>query len=274
VSDNQLSILVIGAHPDDCEIKAGGLALKYRALGHRVKFVSMTNGQSGHQEMGGGALARRRRDEAMAAAKVAGIEAEVLDMVDGWLVPDLNARRVVIRIVRETRPDLVLCHRPNDYHPDHRAVGVLVQDASYLVTVPSVVPFTPHLDRMPVFGYLWDNFRKPCPFEATVAVDIGDVIERKIDMIHCHTSQMYEWLPFNGGTLDQVPEGEGERRAWLGERMANRYRNLADSTRATLKKWYGDARGEKVEFSEAVEISEYGSSLTDEDVPRLFPFFG
>lgn len=272
--DGKLSILVFGAHPDDCELRAGGMALTYRALGHRVRFVSMTNGDTGHYRMGGGPLARRRYEEAQAAARIADIEYDVLDIHNGELEPSVMLRKQVIRIMRDVSADLVLCHRPNDYHPDHRAVGVLVQDAAYTVTVPNVAPLTPHLEKAPVVGYLWDAFKKPIPFEPTVAIDIGDVLERKIDMAHCHVSQMYEWLPFNGGRLDEVPEDDAGRREYLVPKMRDRFRRVADSCREALKKCYGPERGGEIEYAEGIEISEYGAGLKEEDVPVMFPFFG
>lgn len=272
-SGNNLSIMVIGAHPDDCDLRAGGLALKYRALGHTVRFVSMTNGDKGHHRQSGGDLARRRYQEAQAAAAVADIHYDILDIPDGELDPTLATRQVVIRLMREHKPDLVLCPRPYDYHPDHRAVGVLVQDAAYTVTAPNIVPLTPHLPRPPVVGYVWDHFTKPIPFEATVAVDIGDVLERKIDMIHCHTSQFYEWLPANRGESGEVPEDPSQRRRYLAARLGKRFGQVAMTCRETLKRWYGPARGDRIAHAEAVEISEYGAPLTEQEVPRLFPFF-
>ena len=85
-----------GAHPDDCDSKAGGVAAKYAAAGHQVRFVSVTNGDAGHHEIGGVELARRRRAEAEAAGAVAGIEYHVLDIHDGELVPRLENRKLII----------------------------------------------------------------------------------------------------------------------------------------------------------------------------------
>jgi len=269
---SRLSLLIIGAHPDDCDLSAGGLALKYRDLGHEVRFVSMTNGDTGHFSIGGGPLARWRCEEAQAAGRMAGIRYDVLDIHNGELEPNVANRKLVIQIMRDARPDLVLCHRPNDYHPDHQAVGVLVQHAAYTVAVPNVAPLSPRLEKPAVVAYVWDRFRKPVPFEPSVAWDIGDVFERKVDMAHCHKSQMYEWLPYNDGRLAEIPEGDAERRAYLAKRLRDRFRRVADSCRDALKKWYGPDRGERIEFAEAVEISEYGAPLKDEDVPRLFPF--
>lgn len=267
-----LNILAFGAHPDDCDLRFGGAAIKYRALGHRVKFVSMTNGDAGHFREGGGPLARRRYQEAQAAARVADIEYEVLDIHDGELEPSVWLRTLVIRMIREFRADLVVCHRPNDYHPDHRAVGVLVQDAAYLVTAPNVAPLTPHLERAPVVGYLYDGFTVPTPYVATVAIDTDDVFEQKVDMVHCHGSQWYEWLPFNSGTEDQVPAGEAERRAWLAEGMRQRFSALADAVRETLVRCYGPDRGAAIHTAETVSVSEYGRGLPEEEIPLLFPF--
>jgi len=270
--DRPLNILCFGAHPDDCDLRFGGTAMKYRALGHRVKFVSMTNGDTGHFSQGGGPLARRRCEEAQAAAQIADIEYEVLDIHNGELEPDVRNRKLVIQRMREFEADLVLCHRANDYHPDHRAVGVVGQDASYTVTVPNVAPLTPHLQRAPVLGYFYDAFRLPNPYVPTVALDTDDVFERKVDMIHCHASQMYEWLPYNGGTLDEVPEAEVERRAWLRERLLGRFGGTADSARDCLHKWYGEARGAAVKTAETVSVSEYGRRLPEDEVRTLFPF--
>jgi LmbE family N-acetylglucosaminyl deacetylase len=266
------SLLVFGAHPDDCEFGAGGLAALYARQGSRVCFVSVTNGDAGHQTLGGATLARRRREEARAAAAVIGIESRVLDNHDGELLPTLERRRAIIALIREFRPDLVLTPRPNDYHPDHRYTAILVQDAAYLVTVPHASPFTDHLPRDPAIMYLSDRFQKPYPFSPDVLVDIGEVVDRKIEMLHHHTSQVYEWLPYNGGYLDRVPGDEGARRDWLRERLEPRLRGIADRFRDRLVAAYGPERGARVRYAEAFESCEYGAPLTDETRRRLFPW--
>lgn len=268
----QLRILAIGAHPDDCDLKAGGVAIMYAAQGHLVRFVSLTNGDAGHHEIGGGALARRRRREAEAAARVAGIEYLVLDHHDGELVPSLEIRREVIALIREFAPDLIMTHRPYDYHPDHRYTSQLVQDAAFMVTVPNVAAMARHLDVNPVIVYFDDRFRKPAPFQPDVVVDIGPVMGRKIEMLHQHTSQFYEWLPYNGGYLDAVPQEEGERLVWLTEQMQRRFALPDDERyRARLVALYGAERAGQVRFVEAFEACEYGSPLTQERIRELFP---
>jgi LmbE family N-acetylglucosaminyl deacetylase len=269
-----LKLLIIGAHPDDADYAAGGLAALYRAAGHDVRMVSLTNGDAGHHESPGPALARRRRGEATASANVIGAQYDVFDIHDGELEPTLENRCKVIHLIRSYDPDLVLTHRPNDYHPDHRYTSQLVQDAAYMITVPAVVPGTKHLMKNPVIAYLPDEFEKPYPFSPTVAVDVGPVIEKIIDMLDCHVSQFYEWLAYNTQTLDQVPKDDAGRRTWLGFHVKARLRRQAERFRAQLITCYGDQRGKKVEYAEAFEPCEYGAPLDEAAMKRLFPFFG
>jgi LmbE family N-acetylglucosaminyl deacetylase len=267
-----LRILVLGAHPDDADIKTGGTSAKWRRLGHDVRLVSVTDGGAGHQTLRRPALAERRRAEARAAGAVIGATYDVLDLPDGELMPTLDARFRLIRLIRTFAPDLILTHRPNDYHPDHRYTSTLVQDAAYMVTVPAVCPDTPHLTRDPVILYFSDDFKKPAPFTPDVVVDIGDEVATLIDMLHCHASQFYEWLPFNTGTLAQVPADDAARRSWLDDRIRRRIRPLADRHRAAVVRTYGAERGAKVEYVEAYEVSEYGAPLDAAARARLFPF--
>jgi LmbE family N-acetylglucosaminyl deacetylase len=268
-TDGRLNIIAFGAHPDDCDQRAGGIAAKYAALGHRVRFVSVTNGDAGHQTEGGGALAARRRAEAQEAGRRIGIEYVVLDNHDGELLPTLHVREQIIRQIRQWNADLVLAPRPNDYHPDHRYTGVLVQDAAYMVVVPNVASDTPALRKNPVFMYFQDGFQRPNAFRPDVAVSIDDVIDKKIDMLDAHVSQMYEWLPWVGGTLDQVPKDAAARKRWLKETRAG---EPTAAVRTTLAKWYGAEKGGAVRHAEAFEICEYGTRPDEQMLRRLFPF--
>jgi len=266
-----LRIIVFGAHPDDCDGDAGGTAALWAAKGHAVKFVSLTNGDAGHQSEGGGALARRRRAEAQEAGRRLGIaEYEVLDNHDGELEPTLAVRQQVIRRIRQWKADLVIAPRPNDYHPDHRYTGVVVQDSAYMVVVPNVCPDTPPLRRNPIFLYSQDGFLRPNPFRPDVAVAIDSVIEQKIRAFDAHVSQVYEWLPWVEGTLDSVPKDPVARLAWLHQ--WRRGRPLPDDVKAALRKWYG-AKADLVKDAEAFEVCEYGSRPTEAELRRLFPFF-
>jgi LmbE family N-acetylglucosaminyl deacetylase len=264
-----LNIIAFGAHPDDCDIRAGGTAVKWAAAGHRVRFVSVTNGDAGHQSQGGGALAARRRAEAQEAGRRIGVDYVVLDNHDGELLPQLHVREQIIRLIRQWKADLVLGPRPNDYHPDHRYTGVLLQDAAFMVTVPNVAPDTPALRQNPVFMYFEDSFQKPNPFSPDVAVSIDDIFEKKIDMIDAHVSQVYEWLPWLNGRLDAVPKDPAVRKAWMEKQRQGR---ISEAVRAALVKYYGAEAGAKVQHAEAFEICEYGRRPDQADVKRLFPF--
>lgn len=270
-AQNTLRIMVVGAHPDDPEKSAGTMA-KYIALGHKVRLVAMTNGDAGHFSMGGGPLAQRRIQEAQCAGRVIGADYLVLDNHDGELMPDLETRRQLIRVIREFQPDIVITHRPNDYHPDHRNTGLLVRDAAYMVTVPNVVAATPHLEKNPIFMYMSDRFTQPNPFQPDVVVAIDDVIEKKIDMYHCHESQVYEWLPYNAGYLDQVPKDPSQRREWLGRMWKPRSEEAANLYRDKLIAIYGQEKGSQVRYAEAFQVSEYGTLLTPEQIKTYFPF--
>jgi LmbE family N-acetylglucosaminyl deacetylase len=267
------ALMVVGAHPDDCEITAGGIAAQTSARGGRVLFVSMTNGDKGHQTMGGATLARRRRDEARAAAATCGAEAIVLDNHDGELTPTLERRYELIRIIREFRPDLVMFPRPCDYHPDHRYTSQIAQDAMYMVRVPSVCPHVDRLEGDPVAMYVSDAFQKPYPLQADVVVDIGPVLERKIEALACHVSQMFEWLPFIDGnvSLSGIPGDPAGRREYLRREWEGRWRRDADRFRGQLIATYGPERGAKVVYAEAFEVCEFGAPLTAEVRERFFP---
>lgn len=265
-----LRIIAFGAHPDDCDIRAAGVAAKWAALGHKVRFVAVTNGDAGHHEQGGGQLAIRRRAEAQEAGRRLGIEYVVLDNHDGELVPSLEVRQQIIRQIREWNADLVLAPRPNDYHPDHRYTGVLVQDAAFMVTVPNVVSDVPALRKNPVFLYFQDGFQKPAPFRPDIAVAIDDVIDKKIDALDAHVSQVYEWLPWHAGELDQVPTDPVARKAWLKEQ---RGRAPSKEVREALARWYGPERAAQVRYAEAFEICEYGTRPDEAMIRKLFPFF-
>ena len=265
----KLNVIIIGAHPDDPD-KVAGCAYKWAKEGNNVMMVSLTNGDAGHQSMKAPELATRRREEARKAGEVIGIKYITLDNHDGQLMPTYENRLQVIRIIREHNADLVIFPRPYDYHPDHRYTGTLVLDAAYMVTVPTVLPEVPHLKRNPMFLFMSDGFIHPEPFAADVAIDIDDVIEKKMDMYHQHTSQMYEWLPFNRGNLDEVPKGEKERREWLGKTR----KGGSDATpyRTKLIELYGMERGSSVNYCEAFQDSGYGVKLTKDNIKTYFPF--
>ena len=265
---DQIRVIAFGAHPDDCDIRAAGTAALWAKMGAAVKFVSVTNGDAGHQTTWGPALAKRRLAEAKESARRLGIQYDVLDNHDGKLLPTLDVREEIIREIRNWKADVVLSPRPNDYHPDHRYTGVLVQDAAYMVVVPAIVPDAPPLRKNPVFLYYQDHFQRPNPFSPDIAVDIDDVIDQKVDALDAHVSQFYEWLPWVDGKLADVPKDPVERKAWL---KRTRTGPIIPAVRSSLVKWYGPEKGNAVKYYEAFEICEYGSQPDEATIRKLFP---
>jgi len=265
---DKIRVIAFGAHPDDCDIRAAGTAALWEKMGVAVKFVSITNGDAGHQAMRGVELAKRRLAEAKESGRRLGIEYDVLNNHDGKLLPTLDVREEVIREIRKWHADVVLAPRPNDYHPDHRYTGVLVQDAAYMVVVPDIVPDTPPLRKNPVSLYYEDRFRRPNPFTPDIAVDIDSVIDQKVDALDAQVSQFYEWLPWVDGRLAEVPKDHTARKAWL---KRERTPAISPAVRAALVKWYGPQTGDAVKHYEAFEVCEYGSQPDEARIRQLFP---
>jgi LmbE family N-acetylglucosaminyl deacetylase len=272
--DGKLRIICFGAHPDDCELQAGGTAALWAARGHKVKFVSVTNGDIGHWREAGGPLARRRKMETEQADGILGVTTEILDIHDGELLPTLEHRRTLTRLIREWRADIVMAHRPNDYHPDHRYTGALVQDAAYMVTVPHFCPDVPILQKNPVFMYFSDRFQKPNPFQPDVVVDVGPTMEKKLDALGVMVSQFAEGGA-NGSAdlMPSDPEGQKRRHQQVRDGMAKRNSSLADRFRKELVDWYGTDKAKQVKYAEAFELCEYGAQPDKKELRRLFPFF-
>jgi N-acetylglucosamine malate deacetylase 1 len=267
-----LRIIAFGAHPDDAELKASGVAAMWAALGHKVKFVSMTNGDVGHFAQAGGPLAARRLAEVQQCAKILGIETEVLDIHDGELEPTLENRKTVARLIRDWQADIVLFHRPYDYHPDHRYVGVLVQDAAVVVVAPFFVPNTPPTKRNPVFMYYSDPFLKPYPFDPTLVVGIDNVATKKWDCVSAMPSQFADEHSWQASTVSNVPKGE-QRPEFLLNLFKQRNADIANKYRTRLIELYGKEKGSKIKYAEAFELCQYGRQPGIEELKQLFPSF-
>jgi len=255
-----LRIIVFGAHPDDCDETFGGTAILFEKLGYKVKFVSLTNGDAGHESMGGGALAKIRMKEAAEAGKRFGVEYDVMDNHDGELMPTLENRLKVIREIRNWKADIVICPPPDDYHPDHRYTSILVQDASYMVIVPNVAPDTPPLKKNPVF--LYPGFSAP-----EIAVDIDAVFDQKVYSMSAHESQFFDWLPWTRGELDKVPQGKEERLKFL----ANEIDPANQIEKECLIKCYGEEHGKKVIHAETFRRTPYGRHVSLDELMKIFP---
>ena len=267
---DKVRIIFFGAHPDDCD-EAGGTAALYAQMGYAVKFVSVTNGDAGHQTLKGKELAQRRFAEAQESGRRLGVTYDVLDNHDGLLMPTLEVRLEVIKEIRGWNADLVIAPRPNDYHPDHRYTGVLVQDAAYMVAVPNIAPESPALKKNPVFLYYQDHFQRPNPFRPDISVDISSTYRKKIAGFDAHESQFYEWLPWIGHYLQEVPLDKQARIQWLTARSMV---TITAAVRATLEKWYGKEKAASVSQAESFEICEYGAQPSEAEIRRLFPMLG
>lgn len=270
--EKTINIVLIGAHPDDCELKAAGTCAKWVEAGFNVTLVSLTDGDAGHYEMHGPALAERRKRECASSAEILGLRSIVLDHHDGHLQPTVNARKDVVRIIREARADVVITHRPNDYHPDHRYTSQLVQDAAYMVTVPYFEPGVESLRKNPVFFYFMDRFQKPYPFEPDIAVAVDDAMPTKWAMLDKHESQVYEWLAWHAGQLEEVPSDAVARKKWLEKAWGPLFKEYAKAHRKAISKYYGTTAAKKVKYAECFEVCEYGTQPSKADLRAIFPF--
>ena len=264
-----IRVIVFGAHPDDCDINTGGIAALFTQMGHKVKFVSLTNGNKGHHAMDTNALAARRIAEMKKVAQILGIEYDYVNNPDGELMPTIENRKAVIKLICDWKADIVITNRTNDYHPDHRNAGIIVQDAAYMVSVPLMYPGGEPLLKAPVFLYMPDRFKKPNPFTPDIVIDITPVVEKKIDALMAHESQFFEWLPWNGGYLDKVPKDEQGRRQFIKDRTISR--GSAERFGEAAKAWYSPEQLQNARYFEAFEICEYGRNPDKQMIKDLFP---
>ena len=263
-------IIVIMAHPDDCELTTGGTAILLSKMGYKVKYVSLTNGNAGHHMGTKNELAVRRYLETQEVAKRLPCDYEVINNDDGKLIASLENRLEVIRLIREWKADIVITHPPYDYHPDHRNTSTLVQDAAFMVKVPKIVPDVPALRQNPLFLYAKGRYNKA---ETDIIVDISSVTKEKAYVLDSHVSQFYEWLPWVDNSTTPIPETKEGRLKYMEERYVLRRGALRDTDKIALEKWYGAQHVQMVKAAEAFEICQFGRSVTDQDIRELFPMF-
>jgi len=266
-----LRVIAFGAHPDDAELKAAGVAALWAAQGQKVKFVAMTNGDVGHFEMAGGPLAKRRKAEVAECARILGIENEVLDIHDGELVPSLENRQKMARLIRSWQADIVMGHRPYDYHPDHRYTGVLMNDTAVVVVAPFFVPDTPATRLNPVYMYYSDGFEDPTPFKPTLVVGIDETADKKWRCVSAMPSQFGDRDSWQGRTIPNVPQGDAERAAFLLDIVKKRNSAVADQYRDRLVALYGSARGQAIKYAEAFQLGQYGRQASADELKKMFP---
>jgi LmbE family N-acetylglucosaminyl deacetylase len=266
-----LRVIAFGAHPDDCELDAGGVAAKWAQRGAEVKFVSTTNGDIGHFKMAGGPLARRREQEVQKCADIFGVETEVLDIHDGELMPTLENRKTFVRLIREWNADIVLSHRPYDYHPDHRYTGELAHDAAVMVVAKNFMPLTEALDQNPIFLHMEDGFEKPYPFQPDIVVGFDQVAEKKWQCVHSMPSQFGDAGSWQAQTNPKVPDDPEARQQFLVNTVKEESAGVADEFRDRLVELYGEERAQEIEYAEAFELGQYGRQVSIERLKELFP---
>lgn len=171
-------VIVIGGHPDDPEMGAGGLAALAARAGHEVTFVYLTDGQAGVDGLAGDAAADVRRAEAQLACQFLGVRPHFLGQADGASTVDLSWFARVRCLLDEAKPDLVITHWLVDTHRDHRACGFLVYDA--WIAVGRAFPLY-YMEVMS--GQQTQSFRP------TDRIDISEVAEMKHEACFMHSSQ-------------------------------------------------------------------------------------
>ncbi len=267
-----LKVMIICAHPDDADLLTGGLTLKLTALGHKVKFVSVTNGNIGHYEIMPKELAAIRLKEALASAQALGAEYDSLNIDDGQVYVNREQTEKIVNVIRKYDPDLVITHRPTDYHRDHRYTGQLVMDASYMLIVPHYCPETPvsASRKMPIICYAYDNFQKPYPFVPNILLDISDVYKQKIAALINHESQMMDWLPWTLNQENMIPKDYDLQNQLevLEMIIITAFSRIITNYRKLWKKGYPD---KKVTKAEVFEICEYGRQPSVKELKDLFP---
>ncbi|MBR4749009.1 MAG: PIG-L family deacetylase [Abditibacteriota bacterium] len=189
--DEPMNILAIGPHPDDIECYCGGALALYAERGHRITNACITNGNMGSMEYAPDELAAVREGEARAAAAVIGAEVIWAGLGDASLTDSIDNRNIFIDIIRRSRPDVILCPSPDDYHPDHRACSLLARDAALLASAPLIETGHPATDRTPYIFY--HDHPNGVSFEPEEYVDVTSVMDTKLKMMACHRSQI-SWL--------------------------------------------------------------------------------
>lgn len=270
--NKEIRVIVIGAHPDEPDIYAGGTAALFAEMGHRVKFLSLTNGCCGHYAISGTELVERRKIEAVNAASKLGIdEYEVLDTPDGELLPTIAVRNEVVRQIRRWRADVVITFHPEGgAHSDNRYAGKVVSDAaSFVAKTPNAVPDVPALSQGPVV-LLMPDYSMKRRYSADIVLDIESVLEKKLLACDAHATQFYEFTPWQAGFLDQVPESWEDKRAFLLKHWAE-FMVVSEEMKPALNKWYGAERAESIRYAEPFEIAHYGRRPNDDEMKALFP---
>lgn len=222
-------VVVIVAHHDDIEFGCSGTIARWVEEGAEVTYVIVTDGGSGSNEPGviREELAALRIKEQLAASAAVGVhDVRFLGYKDGTLQPTLELRRDLTRILRDVRPDRVVCQDPRTVffgdgyinHPDHRASG----EAALYATFPSS-------ETRPIFPELLDEGYEPhkvsqlwvnLTIEPTHFVDISGTFEKKLDSLRAHESQLGAGEDAENGALKFIRERNAQSGARVGVEYA------------------------------------------------------
>ena len=191
------TVLCISCHPDDMEIACAGTLLKCKKRGDRVVVCHLSSGNLGHEIIPPAELIEIRRGEAKRSAESAGFEVlwggfHDLDIYDG----NKEARDKVVKVIKEVNPDFIITHAPNDYMPDHTAVSRLVFDASFTATLPNYMTEVKGRARLVPIYYM--DTLAGVGFNPTEYVDVTEEIDKKIEMLNRHESQIV-WMRDHDG---------------------------------------------------------------------------
>jgi LmbE family N-acetylglucosaminyl deacetylase len=205
-----MTIMLVGAHPDD-EIAAGGTLLKHSRAGDRVVVVTMTRGGMGHRTMPTAELQEVRTKEAEAAAEALGAELRLLHYRDVEVPMRREVAMELARHIREIRPDVLITHSDETFHPDHRATHRDTVDAAFYASLPLLDLGGEAFDLPHLLVFADDPYRRH-----DVYVDVSAVMDAKLEAASRHASQYTEWLAQGGSAVDRGWEG-GYQEAIRGE---------------------------------------------------------
>lgn len=195
-------IAVIMAHPDDAEFICAGAVARWAEEGNEVVYVLLTSGDKGSDdpEMTPEKLVATREAEQREAARILGVkDVMFLKYPDAYLEPNLEMRKALVRVIRQLKPDVVVCQDPtvrwadSQYinHPDHRAAGeatlaAIFPSARDRLTFPELLAegLQPHRVREVYLA----GAQTP-----DVAIDISAQMEKKLGSLRAHASQLGDW---------------------------------------------------------------------------------
>ncbi|MGB2694547.1 MAG: PIG-L deacetylase family protein [Dehalococcoidia bacterium] len=258
---NPKHILVFEAHGDDMEFAAGGTIAKFADRGHKVTLVVATDNDKGSFELTAEQLRAARDREIQTAARVLGIERMIcLGYSDGELqeqAPPHVLRGALMRIVREAKPDIVFTwdpFAPYEGHPDHRAVAVAANEATSFAHFPLYYPeqiadgLEPHY-----VGEQW--FFAKSPRDQNTYVDITDYVDKKVEALCMHESQMVltvqdMQIALRASDVD-VP--------WLAQADPHDYRAIIERGQRAVARAVGRRAG--FEYAEGFRRTRFGGVL-------------